>query len=104
MLSSNGPIPVSATIATGTGAWSCTFDQSLQPGVLNAANWDIIAGGLTWNVTSASASGNVVSGASVSVLPSPDPTGIDFAPPPFDVENAIGQTASAFSGFPIVVT
>lgn len=104
MLSSDGPVPVSATIATGTGAWSCTFDQSLQPGVLDHLIWDIVAGGLTWNVTSATASGNVVSGASTSVLPSPDPTGIDWTPPPFDVVNAIGQASFAFSDFPIVVT
>lgn len=104
MLSSEGPVPVSATLNLLGGAWSCTFDQSLQPGPLNVPNWTLVASGSDFVPSTAVASGNIVSGASAMGSESARPDVIDWAPPPFDVVNAIGQSAAAFTGFPLIVT
>ena len=104
MLSSEGPVPVSATIAAFTGAWSCTFDQSLEPGPLNVPNWALVANGSDFVPSTAVASGNIVSGASAMGSESAEPNVISWAPPPFDVVNAIGQPSFAFAGFPLTVT
>lgn len=104
MLSSDGPVPVLATLNAASGAWSCTFDQSLQPGVLDEGNWTVRSLLAPYLVTSATAAGNVVSGASTGGLPAGGPAVMGYAPPPFDVVNAIAQPTFAFSGFPVVVT
>lgn len=90
------------TIATG--AWSCTFNKPLQPGVLNAANWSLRASDDTWSPSSASASGAVVSGASAIGFPDPGPDVIAYAAVAPDVISLQGLPAAAFLDFPMIVT
>ncbi len=103
-LSEDPPIPIAGTLVTGTGAWSCTFDKPLQPATLDFLNWTINTVTNTWNPTSASSAGSVVSGASTQGLLDPLSNVINFAPPPFDVLDLQDRQAAAFTGFPIVVT
>lgn len=103
-LASDPPAPISATISGFTGEWSCTFDQPLQSGALNAANWLINANNTIFAPTTAVAAGTIVSGASTSGFPNVAPDTIAYAPPPFDVLNAANQAATAFADFPVVVT
>lgn len=97
------PVPIAAALDTGTGAWSCTFDQPLQPAVLTALNWMMRTGSSTWAASSAASSGAVVSGASSNVGPDAPGDAINFAPPPFDVLSLTGLPAVAFTDFALVV-
>ena len=104
MLSSDGPVPLSATIDLATGVWSCTFDQALQPGPVDIGNWSIRRTNQLQVITTAVASGNVVAGATTTGMLSIGPDVINWSPPPFDVVNAIDQPSFAFAGFPLTVT
>lgn len=98
------PLPLSATFNLGSLAWSCTFDQPLQAGALDFANWSLRASGDAYTATSAAAAGSVVSGIATIATPAPAADDITFAPPPFDVLSLAGLPAIAFADFPLVVT
>lgn len=98
------PVPVAATLVFATGVWSCTFDQPLQPAVLDFGNWAMNATDTIFLPSSASSSGSVISGASAASIISPGPDVITYTPPPFDVLSVPGLPAVAFTDFPLVVT
>lgn len=98
------PIPIAATFIVATSAWTCTFNQPLQPGALDTGNWTLRATGNAHTAATATAAGSVVSG--VMGLPVADPGAdvVNFAPPPADVLSLTGLPAVAFTDFPLVVT
>ena len=98
------PHPIAAALNTGTGAWSCTFDKLLQPGVLNPVNWSMRGTGDIWLPTSASAAGPTVSGASAISIPNAGPDVINYAAVVPDVCSLSGLPAAAFPAFPLTVT
>lgn len=101
---SDTPVPIAATIALATGAWSVQFDQQLQPGMLNPANWTLRASGNTWAVSMAAAAGDTVSGASGLSFPNPGPDVANYLAIVPDVFDLFGRPAPGFTDFPLVVT
>ena len=98
------PNPLSATLEFATGDWSVLFDKALQAGVLNEANWTFFASGSPFLGDSATAAGNVVSGASTIGIPGPGDDVANYAAAPADVLSLTGLPAAAFTDFPLVVT
>lgn len=98
------PIPIAATFVVATTAWTCTFNQPLQPGVLDAANWTLRENSQARTASTATAAGNVVSGVMGLGAADPGSDVINFAPPPADVLSLTGLPAVAFTDFPLVVT
>lgn len=103
-LSSDPPVPIAATLAFATGAWSVQFDKPLQPGVLAFANWTFVATATDWTATSAVAAGDTVSGAATSGGFPPPGDVANYAATPADVLDLEGRPAAAFINFPLVVT
>ena len=101
---SNPPVPIAAQWDTFTETGSVTFDQALQPGALDTANWDFRVANNLRPLVSAVASGAVVSVVTSGANPSIGPNAVSYSPPPFDVLNASNQAAVAFLNFPLVVT
>lgn len=98
------PIPIAATFVVATTAWTCTFDQPLQPGVLDAANWTLRENSNARTASTATAASNVVSGLMGLGAADPGADVINFAPPPADVLSLTGLPAVAFTDFPLTVT
>ena len=98
------PLPVSATLAFATGAWSVAFDKILTAGPLAAGNWDFRASDSLFTSDTAVAAGNTVSGTSTEGFENAGADIVNYAAAPPDVLNLTGQAAAAFSDFPLVVT
>lgn len=103
-LSSDPPVPTAAQWDTFSETGSVTFDQALQPGVLDTANWRFRVANNIRPVVSAIAAGAVISFVTSGFSPSLGPTGVSYDPPPFDVLNLFGRPTVAFTDFPLVVT
>lgn len=102
-LSDDPPVPLSARFVTATDRWSVTFDQVLESGALNAANWSFNIEGSLFGASNATASGKSVSGDSSDTGPGFGGPDANYAPPPSDVIGLNGVAAAAFSGFPVTV-
>lgn len=98
------PLPLLATLAFATGAWSVTFDKPLQAGPLAAGNWNFRATGFDFPADTAIAAGDVVSGASSQDAIDPGDDVANYAAAPADVLSLTGLPATAFTDFPLVVT
>jgi hypothetical protein len=98
------PVPVSAADHFGL---TCTvdFDQDLQPGLLDHTNWTVRYNNLAFTISTAAIAGpqprTVGLYYNLPGLPSPGPNIVNYAPPPFDVQNLYGDKAATFSGFPV---
>lgn len=98
------PLPVSATLAFATGAWSVTFDKILTAATLAAGNWTFVASDSEFTADTAVAAGDTVSGTATEGSEAPGPNIVNYAAAPADVLNLTGHPAAAFSDFPLTVT
>jgi len=101
------PVPVLATWSQSTFRVTVTFDQLLQAGFSNQANWDGVANDLPLHKDIAFAGPLTIFGATVSsvssvgIMPVPPPGRISYDALPADVIGATGLPAAAFVDFPM---
>ncbi len=95
---STPPVPIAAENLGFN--WSILFNEPLQPGPLNPANWWGRVDDTRWNCVTADAVGSQVNLTVVDLNPDPGPDGVTFSPPPNDVLDLTGNPAAAFIDFP----
>lgn len=96
-----------ATLSTGTGIFTATFDRPLQPGFSASASWSGVRGPLgvfremQFGVPLTIAGSTVTDIPGTGFIPFAGPQRVSYAAAPADVISTTGAPAAAFIDFPV---
>ena len=103
-LPSGPPIPVAAGYEVAGDTWFVTFDQPLKAATLDIGNWLLRINNFTVTTLTAIVSGSQVTGTASKVGGPVQPSDVEYAPPPDNVQSILSVPAVAFADYPFVVT
>ena len=107
-MSSDPPVPQSASYSRGADLLTVIFDKPLAPGPISAANWTGVrtdSGGIAvTNFVGSSAfaaAGDTVTGTCVTTVPGSGQSRVSYDASPPDLVGADGAPVAAFADFPL---
>lgn len=103
LLSVDGPVPISATVAAIGSPITVVFSDTLVARALNAGNWSVRRNNQLRQGSSMNASGSQVTGTTSAGVSDVGPDRIYYNPPPFDVEGAVNHGLTAAFEIPYTV-